>query len=148
MAEISDVRQLFYDRLKTFADAQSPALRIHVRGLKFTPGDAETWLIFDFKNARPSKPYAGTWYQSQEAGFCQIIVMGPEQRLQKAFEKIAWDVREAFWPTNVDYAPTLGSSPLVRLGPTAPHVADLPAPDPGRLGSVVTIDWHSDFSRT
>lgn len=148
MAEISDVRDILYATLKTFADAQSPALRIEVAGSAFTPGDSETWLKFHFRTARPSKPYAGTWYQSKEAGFFQVDVMGPESRLQKAFEKIAWDIREAYWPTNSEYAPTLGSAPLVRLGPTAPHVIDHPAPDPGRLGSSVTIYWHADFSRS
>lgn len=148
MAEISDVRQLFYNALKAFADAQSPALRVQVKGIQFTPGDSETWLRFHFVTARPSKPYAGTWYQSKEAGFFQVEVMGPESRLQKAFEKIAWDIRETFWPTSSAIAPTLGATPLVRLGPTAPHVIDHPAPDAGRLGSIVTIDWHSDFSRS
>lgn len=148
MAEISDVRQLLYDALKTFADAQTPVMRIRTNGVQFTPQTTETWLTFHFVTASPSKPYAGTWYQSKEAGFFQVDVMGPESRLQKAFEKIAWDIREAYWPTTSPIAPTLGTSPLVRLGPTAPHVRDHPAPDAGRLGSIVTIDWHSDFSRT
>lgn len=148
MAEISDVRDLFFARLKTFADAQSPVLRIHVEGRPFTPADNETWLRFALRVASPSKPYAGTWYISKEAGFFQADVMGPESRLQKAFEKIAWDIREAFWPSSAELGPTLGPSPLVRLGPTAPHVLDHPAPDAGRLGSIVSIDWHSDFSRT
>lgn len=147
MAEISDVRDLLYATLKTFALAQSPVLRIAVEGKAFKPNDSETWLRYAFRVARPSKPFAGTWYQSKEAGFFQVDVMGPEALLQKTFEKIAWDVREAYWPTNSAIAPTLGSSPLVRLGPTAPHVIDHPAPDAGRLGSIVTIDWHSDFSR-
>lgn len=148
MAELSDVRQLFFNALKTWADAQAPYLRIQIEGVQFTPGTQETWLRFTFRVARPSKPYAGTWYLSKETGFFQIDVMGPESRLQKAYEKIAWDIREIYWPSTAVIAPTLGSSPLVRLGPTAPHVIDHPAPDAGRLGSIVTIDWHADFTRT
>lgn len=146
MAEISDVRDLFFARLKMFADAQ--ALRIEISGERFKPGDNETWLRFSFKAARPSNPYAGTWRISQEKGFAQIDVFGPEARKQKAFEKIAWDVREAYWPTSAVLAPTLGSTPLVRLGPSAPQVVDHPSPEAGRLGSIVTIYWTSNFPRT
>lgn len=147
MVEISDVRDLFFSKLNTWAGAQLTPLRIEIAGEQFKPGNLETWITFAFLVAEPSKPYAGTWYISKEKGICQIQVLGPESRKQKAFEKIAWDIREEFWPTGSQLAPTLGSSPLVRLGPTAPHVVDHPAPDAGRLGSILTLQWHSDFQR-
>ena len=152
MPQISDVRDLLVGRLNTWAAAQAPtAVRVEVEGAQFRPRDDETWVRFFLRVAAPSKPYAGTWYVSKEAGFLQVDVLGPERRLQKAYEKIAWSVREAFWPIDSEIAPTYGGSPgllpLVRLGPTAPHVRDHPAPGDGRLGSIVTIDWNSDFAR-
>lgn len=148
MAEHSDVRQAFYAALKTFADAQSPALRICVKGLAFTPADRETYLKFHFVTRKPSKPYAGAASISKEGGFFQVDCIVPESRLEKAAEQLAWDVREHFWPSSADFAPTLGSNPLIRLGPAAPHVHPHPAPDTGTLAHICEIDWHSDFPRT
>lgn len=145
MAEPSDVRMLFYNVLKTYADTET--FRIEVEGKGFTPTDRETWLQFYFRTARPSKPYAGTKTHSTQKGFFQVNVIGPENRLQKKFEQIAWEVAESYWPGNPDATPTLGTAPLVKLGPTPPHVKDMTAPGEGRLGSIMTLDWHSDFPR-
>lgn len=146
MAEISEVRQLFYNALKTFADAQTPALRIYIRGQEFTPANDETWLRFTLLTARPSKVFAGTGYHSRESGIFQVDIFGPEGRGEKAFEMIAWDIREHFWPNTVT-APTLGTNPLVRLGPEAPHVRPAPESGKGLLGAIVSIPFYSHFSR-
>jgi hypothetical protein len=145
VAEHSDVRDRFYAVLKTFATDNS--LRIEHKGVEFTPADDETWLVFSFETRRPEKYYAGTGYQSNEGGFCQVDVIGPESRKQKAFELIAWDVRNAYWPQTSTTGPTLGTGPIVRLGPEPPWVRNHPAPGAGRLGSLVSIDWHADFPR-
>lgn len=146
MAQISDVRLLLFAALETYADANS--LRIEVKGEGFKPGDDETYLRFHFRTAEPSKPYAGYKALDKEHGFLQVDVFGPESRKQVAFEKIASEIREVYWPSNSVNTPTLGSDPLVRIGPAAPHVKDHPAPDVGRLGSTCTVWWESDFPKT
>lgn len=149
MAEISDIRQLFYDKLKIFADAESPVLRIVTDGVEFIEADNETYIEWFFRSAEPSKPFGGFRGSDQQKGFTQINVIGPESKKQKAFEMIAWRIGITFWPTaSASQRPTLGTSPLVSLGPTAPHVKDHPAPGVGHLGSICTIYWHSDFPKT
>lgn len=154
MAELSDVRDLFYGVLQTFADAQTPALLVFIKGGEDpatgkeyeAPNDAE-YLRWNIVTRKPGAHFAGRGHISNEGGIFQVDVMGPEDRLQKHYESLAFSLRRAYWPdTTTSKAPTLGTDPLVRLL-APPHIRDHPSPDKGELGSIMTIDWASDFPR-
>ena len=145
MAEISEVRQELYNTLKTWADAQSPALSIFVRGQEKEPANNETFLQFNMLTAKPEGPFVGTGYRGKENGVFQVTVIGPEQRKLKALEMLASDIGFAFWPASQRTAPTIGTDPVVRI--TKVHVYDHPSPDDGTLASICDIYWHSYFAR-
>lgn len=146
MAEISDIRSLLYDKLFTFADGESPALRIFVKGIdEFKPAGDEVFLRQWLLTATPRHLFAGAVYDSRENGIYQIDVVVPEEYGQKEAEKIAWRVRTHFWPDGIKTGPTLGTDPLLRLGPRPPYVRDHPAPDAGFLASSVDVYWNSDI---
>lgn len=148
MTDTVVVEGLVYAKLKEFAQAQSPTLDIRVDGVRFNPAAADTFLEQYMIDAEPAAHYAGTNHQSHESGVYQVNVIGPERRKLKAYRVLAWAIRHHFWPlSNTTKAPTLGTSPLVRLGPKPPHVHRHPAPGEGRLGFVVDIYWNADLPR-
>lgn len=148
MTDTVVVEGLLYAALKTFADAQSPALNIRIPGKKWDPTLTETYLEQFMLDAQPAIHYAGRNHQSHEHGIYQINVIGPETRKLKAFRTIAWALRQHFWPlTSTSKAPTFGTSPLVRLGPTPPYVRVHPSPGEGRLGFIVDIYWNANLPR-
>lgn len=126
------IRAYFEGKLKTYADAHSPVLKVAYENVAFTPPSSGTYLEAYLLPAYTLNPFVSATHK-REGGVFQVSVVGEATKGTKALYDVAQEIVNLF--------PVVPKDSAVSVEQT-PHIAKPFFTEAGRISLPVSIMYR------